>query len=141
MNIIEIRNIDGGFICSDKCKDNTVIKTLNRAVHEDTNLYRTFLPFNDLTGGKLLNGWLPNSNLRSCVLKNANLAGTNLANSDLSYSDLTGANLKNANLTKTDLTGAILKGADLRGARLVGAKYNKRQIATAITDETTIFVE
>ena len=141
MKTIKLTTRNNEFICSDRCKDNNVLKTVARAVHEDINLHHIYLQLANLNGIKLLNAWMHNANLRSSVLIGSDVRGSNLAEADISYADLAGANFQRVNLTNTDLTGTNLRGTDLRGARLVGAKYTKRQIDSAITDETTIFQE
>ena len=80
-----------------KSQDNTIKKTIEKAVKESADL-------------------------RGADLRAANLRGANLRGADLRAANLRGADLRAADLRAADLRGANLRGADLRAANLRGAK-------------------
>ena len=82
--------------------DNTIAKTVRKAVKSGANLRGA-----DLRG----------ANLSGADLSGANLRGADLRGADLSGADLSGANLRGANLRGADLSGVDLSGADLSCAK------------------------
>ena len=92
----------GSIIFEYSSVDNTLAKTVTKA----------------LKGGANLCG----ANLRGADLRGANLRGANLRDADLRGATLRDANLCDADLRGADLCGANLCDADLRGANLCGAK-------------------
>ena len=107
MKKIKILNrYDDSILYEYKCDDNTIKKTLIKAVKTGADLREA-----DLTGAYL----------RGAYLRGADLGGADLGGADLRGADLRGAYLRGADLTGADLTGADLRGADLRGAYLRGA--------------------
>ena len=108
MKKIEIKNLKGTLLFKHTAENNTLAKTLERAVIHGVNLL------------------------------NAKLMAEQLIDIDLRHARLRGADLRFTIFRGTDLRGSKLRNADLRNADLTGAKYAPRQIDSAITDETTI---
>ena len=75
----------------------------------------------DLRGADLCNADLCNADLRGAYLRGAYLRGADLRGADLCGAYLCNADLRNADLCDADLRGADLRDADLRGADLRGA--------------------
>jgi uncharacterized protein YjbI with pentapeptide repeats len=115
---IEIKTFGGSVLFQYEVEDNTVKRTLERAVSERADLRGAYLTGADLTGANLEGANLTGANLRGAYLTGANLEGANLTGAYLTGADLTGANLEGANLEGANLTGAYLRGADLTGANL-----------------------
>jgi hypothetical protein len=99
---IQIKSISDSVLFEHDCEDNTVAKTLEKAVSSGANLR--------------------GSNLRYSDLRYSDLRGSNLRDSDLRYSDLSGSDLRGSNLRGADLSGADLSGAYLRGAYFTKGK-------------------
>ena len=104
---IEIKTLFGSVLFEYDCEENTILKTLIKAVEGKK----------DLTG--------------------ADLTGANLRGADLGGAYLGGAYLTGANLTGAYLTGAYLRGADLTGANLTevdlgGTKITKGIVFTGL---------
>ena len=87
-------------------KNNTILKTVERAVKEKVNLSGAYLRRADLS----------DAYLSGADLRRANLSGADLSGADLSDANLIGANLSDADLSDADLIGANLSGAYLKGA-------------------------
>ena len=102
---VKIKSISGNVLFSYECEDNSIRKTLEKAVEVGANLSR--------------------SNLREVDLSEAYLSEADLTGADLSGANLRGANLTGANLSGTYLSGANLSWAYLLGANLSGAFYNE----------------
>ena len=100
---IEIKSIFGKVLFSYKCEDNSIKKTVLKAVEQNADLR---------------NANLRNANLRNANLWNADLSGANLRNANLSDADLLNADLRNANLRNANLSDANLRNANLRNANL-----------------------
>jgi len=76
-----------------ECENNSIKKTLEKAIVEDANL----------SNANLYNANLSNANLYNADLYNANLSNANLSNANLSNANLEDANLSNANLEDAQL--------------------------------------
>ena len=99
MKTIEIKNrFTGEVIYSHTCEDNTVRKTVEKAIEDKVNL-----------------GY---ANLSGADLRGADLSGAYLIDANLGYANLIDANLGYANLSRANLRGADLRGADLSGAKI-----------------------
>ncbi len=121
MNKIEIKKINGDLIFSYEHENNTVKKTLEKAISSYADLRGA-----DLRGANLIDANLIDANLRGVDLigvdlRGANLRGANLRGVDLSGANLIGVDLSGANLSGVDLSGANLIGVDLIGVNLSGA--------------------
>ena len=81
---IEIKSIFGDVLFTHKCVDNTIAKTVKKAVKSSADLRSANLRYSDLS---------------SADLSYANLSSANLSSANLSYADLSYANLRYA---KTD---------------------------------------
>jgi hypothetical protein len=114
---IEIKSWTGTVLFKYACKDNTVKKTLVKAVGCDAYLYGA-----NLRGANLGGADLGGANLYDADLRDADLRDANLYDADLRDANLCGANLRGADLRDANLCGANLYGANLRGADLYGAK-------------------
>ena len=109
---IEIRNRwTGNVLFEYSSDDNTIAKTVRKAVESGANL----------RGANLRGAYLSGADLHGADLRGANLRGANLRGAYLSGADLHGADLRDANLRYADLHGADLSDANLLGAYLSGA--------------------
>ncbi|KKN59955.1 hypothetical protein LCGC14_0537050 [marine sediment metagenome] len=95
-----------------KCTDNTVKKTLEKAVDEKVDL-----SFADLRFADLSSAYLVFAKLRFAELREADLSSANLSFADLRFADLHSADLRS-----TDLSFAKLSHATFRFAK--GIKIN-----------------
>ena len=102
---VEIKNVSGNVLFSYESEDNSIRKTLEKAVEVGV----------DLSG----------ANLREVDLSGAYLVEVNLTGANLSGANLRGANLRGANLSGTYLLGTNLSWACLSRANLSGAYYNE----------------
>ena len=105
-------------IFSHTCKDNTILKTLKKALKEGVNL-----GYVDLSGANLIN-----ANFSGADLTNANFSGANFRDADLCNADLCNADLRNVNLCRANLINANFSGADLSGADLTNAKITDTKL-------------
>ena len=87
---IEIKSVFGSVLFEYECEDNTIKKTVEKAVKDKINLSRS-----DLSGSNL-----SRSNLSGSNLYGSNLYGSNLYGSDLSRSDLYGSDLSRSDLSE-----------------------------------------
>ena len=128
---IQIKTILGKLLFEYDIENNSIRKTLKKAIKERAYLTGADLRGAYLTGAYLRDAYLTGADLRGADLRGAYLAGAYLRDADLTGAylrdaDLAGAYLRDADLTgaylrDADLTGADLRGADLRGAYLAGA--------------------
>ena len=133
-------------------ENNSIKKTLEKAIQEHTDLIDANLREADLIDANLRGANLRDADLRDADLIDANLRGAdltgaeliganlrdadlidaNLRGADLTGADLIGANLRDADLIGANLTGADLTGADLTGADLIGADLRDANLTGAI---------
>ena len=106
--------------------DNTLAKTVTKALKGDADLRGA-----DLRGANLRGANLREANLREADLRDANLCDANLRGADLRGANLCDANLCGANLCDADLRGANLCDADLRDANLRGANLRGANLCDA----------
>ena len=102
-------------------EDNTLKKTVEKAVKEGANLEGADLEGAYLRGADLEGAYLKGADLEGANLRGVNLKGVNLKEAYLRGADLRGAYLKGADLEGANLRGVNLKGAYLKGADLEGA--------------------
>ena len=125
---IEIKNRwTGNVLFEYSSDDNTIAKTVIKAVEIGADLSGADLRGADLSGAGLSGADLRGADLRGAGLsgadlRGAGLIGADLRNADLRNADLRGADLSGAGLSGADLSGADLSGADLSGADLSGAE-------------------
>ena len=94
MTKIQIKSIFGDVIFEYECENNTIKKTIEKAIKEKKSL-----SYSNLRGSNLSYSNLSGSDLRGSDLRGSNLRGSDLSYSDLSGSDLRGSkNKKNAYL-------------------------------------------
>ena len=127
---IQIKTLGGSLLFEYESTNNTIRKTLVRAVEK-----RAYLRGADLRGADLRGADLTGADLRGADLRGADLRGA-----DLTGADLTGAYLRGAYLRGADLTGAYLRGAYLTGAYLTGAYLKKIQSYFQIIPEEGSFI-
>ena len=108
---IEIKTWWGILLFDYSCTDNSIKKTLEKAVEKDAYLQGAYLQGADLQGAYLQGAYLQGADLQGAYLQGADLQGAYLR----------GAYLQDAYLQGADLQGAYLRGADLQGAYLQGA--------------------
>jgi uncharacterized protein YjbI with pentapeptide repeats len=128
---IQIKSLFGSLLFEADYKENTILKTLLKAIKKGANLQGAYLQGADLQGANLQGADLRSAYLRSAYLQYADLQGANLQGAYLQGAYLQCANLQGANLQGADLRSAYLRsaylqyadlqGADLRGANLQGA--------------------
>lgn len=135
---IQIKNSDG-IIFTYSTENNTLKKTLKKAVIEKFDLINAELTHAKLKGAELTGANLTGANLTVAKLRGANLRSADLRRADLRDADLRNTNFRGADLRGADLTGANLRLADLRFADLRGAIYTEVQIKSVFTYKTTIF--
>ena len=112
--LIEIKNWQTkDVIFSYDCEDNTIKKTVEKAVQRGVNLSNADLRLADLSGADLRK-----ANLSFAELRLADLSGADLREANLSFADIYHANLSHADISYANLYFAILNGADLNGADL-----------------------
>ena len=99
---IEIKSIFGKLLFEFECENNTVKKTVEKAIES------------------------------SADLRYANLSSTNLRYANLRYANLSFANLRSANLSSADLRYANLRSVDLRYANLSSADQNEGTLFLSI---------
>ncbi len=114
--------LGGSNIFTHKCENNTLAKTVERAVRMNKNLAHSYFEGAELSGVNFSGG-----KLADCDFTMAELSGANFSNSDLSHCTFSGTNLKGANfdgaiIFKTDFMGANLEGAILETPLLRGAE-------------------
>ena len=114
---IEIKSIFGKLLFEFECENNTVKKTVEKAIESSANLsyanlHSTDLSSANLSSANLSYANLSYANLRSADLSSANLSYANLHSTDLSSADLSYANLSYANLSYANLSSADLSYAD-----------------------------
>jgi len=108
---IEIKSIFGELIFEYDCENNTIKKTVEKAIKEKIPLYSADLRSADLRS----------ANLSSADLRLADLSSANLRSADLRSADLRSANLSSADLRLADLSSANLSSANLYSANLYSA--------------------
>ena len=89
---IEIKSIFGKLLFEFECENNTIKKTVEKAIENSA----------DLSYADLRSANLCYADLRSANLCYANLRYANLRSADLRYADLSTANLSSANLSYAD---------------------------------------
>ncbi len=97
-------------------QNNTIKKTIEKAITSGADLRSAYLRGADLSGV-----YLRGADLSGADLSGADLSGAGLSGADLSGADLRSADLSGADLSGVYLSGAYLRGADLNGAYLRGA--------------------
>ena len=125
---IQIKSIFGDLLFEYECEDNTIAKTVSKALESSANLRSADLSHANLRSADLRYANLRYANLSYADLSYANLSYANLSYADLSYADLSSANLRHADLSYADLSSANLSYANLSSANLSHAKTNKRYI-------------
>jgi hypothetical protein len=85
---IEIKSVSGKVLFEYQTENNTIAKTVTKAVQESENL------------------------------SSADLSSADLSYADLRYADLSSADLSSADLSSADLSSAILRSANLSSAKL-----------------------
>ena len=115
---IEIRSRwTGNVLFEYSSDDNSIAKTVRKAVESGADLRGADLRGADLHGADLRGADLHGANLYDADLRGTNLRGANLRDANLYDANLRGADLYDANLYDADLRGANLYDADLRGAK------------------------
>ena len=109
---IEIKSIFGKLLFEFECENNTVKKTVEKAIESSADLSSADLSFADLSFADLSFANLRFANLRSANLRSADLSYANLRSADLRYADLSYADLSSANLSYANLSYANLSYAD-----------------------------
>ena len=105
---IQIKSTNDILLFEYECKDNTIRKTVEKAVKKKADLSYANLSYADLS----------RANLRCADLSYADLRCADLRSADLSYADLRSADLNCADLSSADLSSADLSCANLRSADL-----------------------
>jgi hypothetical protein len=112
---IEIKSVFRAVLFTYECENNTICKTVEKAISSGANLR-----YADLRYAYLRDSDLSGADLRDAELRYADLSDSDLSSADLSYADLSGADLSGANLRYAEL-----RYADLRDSDLSGADYNE----------------
>ena len=138
---IEIKNIFGKLLFEFECENNTIKKTVEKAIEnsadlryanlQSANLRYVDLSYANLQSANLRYVDLRSANLRYVDLRSANLYYANLQSADLQSADLRSANLRSANLRYANLQSANLQYADLRSAYLSSADLRSANLSSA----------
>ena len=123
---LQIKSVFGKLLFEYECEDNTIAKTVEKAVESSANLRSADLSYADLRSADL-----SYADLRSADLSYADLSYADLRSADLSSADLSSADLRSADLRSANLRSADLRYADLRSADLSSADLDKRYIQVA----------
>jgi len=110
---LQIKSIFHSVLFEYETKDNTIRKTLEKAVTDRANLNGAYLRRADLRETDMRG-----ARLYGADLYKANLYRVNLRGADLRETDMRETDLRRADLRETNMRGASLYGADLRGADL-----------------------
>ena len=131
MNTIEIKRWDNGnVIFSYTCEDNTVSKTVEKAVRQGINLSYANLSYANLIGADLTN-----TNLTFANLSYANLSNSDLYHTNFFYTNLSYANLSNTNISFTrNFAFSNLNGTNLTNANLTNVNLSFTNLSTTILD-------
>ena len=140
---IEIKSIFGDVLFTHKCVDNTIAKTVKKAVKSSADLRSANLRYADLSSADLSYANLRYADLSYADLRYADLSYADFRYADLSYADLRSANLSYANLSSANLSSADfryadLSYADLRYADLRSANLRYANLSYAKTDKRYI---
>ena len=122
---IEIKSIFGKLLFEFECENNTVKKTVEKAIESSADLSSADLSSADLRSANLSSADLSYADLRYADLSSADLGSANLSSANLRSANLSLANLSSANLSLADLSSANLSLANLRFADLSYAKQNE----------------
>jgi uncharacterized protein YjbI with pentapeptide repeats len=133
MTKIEIKSTEGKVLFAFESEDNTIAKTLEKAIAQSADLSDAVLYDADLRDADLSNADLSGADLKNADLSDANLKGAVLRNADLGH-----ANLRNANLRNADLRNADLRNADLRNADLSYANLRNADLSNAVLDDADL---
>lgn len=131
--IIQIRDIKGNVIFKYWRINNTIKKTLEKAVKNGVNLAKADLVGANLKGvnlegAKLIGANLTDANLYKANLKNATLTGVNFC-----FANLERANFEDADLHSADFFCANLEDANLKNVNFYNAYvYGTRNIPNGI---------
>ena len=129
---IEIKSIFGKLLFEFECENNTVKKTVEKAIESSADLSYANLSYANLRYANLRYANLSYANLSSANLRYANLRYANLSYANLSYADLSSANLRYANLSSANLRYANLSYANLSYADLSYADQNEGTLFLSI---------
>ena len=129
---IEIKNIFGKLLFEFECENNTIKKTVEKAIENSADLSSADLRSADLRSADLSYANLRYANLRYADLSSADLSYANLRSADLRSADLSYANLSYADLSSADLSYANLSYANLRSADLRYANQNEGTLFLSI---------
>ena len=129
---IEIKSIFGKLLFEFECENNTVKKTVEKAIESSANLSYANLHSTDLSSANLSSANLSYANLSYANLRSADLSSANLSYANLHSTDLSSANLSSANLSSADLSYANLSYANLSSADLSYADQNEGTLFLSI---------
>jgi hypothetical protein len=127
---IQIKTFGGSILFEYESENNSVKKTVEKAVAEKKSLRGA-----DLSGAYLRYADLSDADLSGADLSDADLSGADLSDADLSGADLSGADLRDAYLRGAYLSGAYLSDADLSGADVKRVKDDLFEVLTVLNDE------
>ena len=127
MSKIQIKSIFGKLIFEYECENNTIKKTVEKAVYKKISLSSANLRSADLSSADLSSANLRLANLSLADLSSADLSSADLRSADLSLANLSLANLSLANLRSADLSSADLSSANLRLANLRSADLSSAE--------------
>jgi|GEM_PF-3419410 len=120
---IQIKSVLGKLLFEYECENNSIKKTVEKAVKEKADLRSANLRSADLWSANLRSADLRSANLRSADLRSADLRSADLRSANLRSADLRSADLSSANLRLADLWSANLRSADLRSAENVETAF------------------
>ena len=124
---IEIKSIFGKLLFEFKCENNTVKKTVEKAIESSANLSYANLHSTDLSSANL-----SSANLSSADLSYANLSYANLSSADLSYADQNEGTLFLSIACPEEGSFIAYKKADDKIVKLMITEDAKRSSATTL---------
>ena len=136
---IRIIDIEGNVIFKYWRINNTIKKTLEKAVKKGVSLAKANLVDADLKGANLEGADFNNSYLSRANLIEADLRCANFRYADLSGAYLRGSNLSDANIKSACLVGTNLHNANLKGANLESANLYYANLEGAILKGANLY--
>jgi hypothetical protein len=128
---IQIKSLGGSVLFEYEAENNTIKKTVEKAINSSANLRYANLRSADLRYANLRYANLRYADLRYADLRSANLRSADLRYANLRYADLSYADLRSANLRSADLRSADLRSANLSYANLSSADLRYADLRSA----------
>lgn len=129
---VEIKSISGNVLFSYESEDNSIRKTLEKAVEVGVDLSGANLREVDLSGAYLVEVNLMGANLSGANLRGANLSGTYISGANLSWACLSRANLSGAYYN--EVTSFFLSQCPSEGSFIAWKKASEYVVKLRVTE-------